>query len=280
MYHRHEKTSVRYSFASLGEVGEFMSRPKTWKGANEAEDPYNTSQDWDLNAGYAACVRMASLGWLEGAEKAQKALKAFEPKSPAPDTRTDFYGYRPHVPRFCAGAPDSMIRRADSDATDGMRRVLSLVVQVNALGHVSAKYMSNFGVAVTQYINQLETDGTRVELSAVIVSQVGSVRLAHTVMLKSADQPLDLAVTAFAIGHPGMFRRIGFGLRERSSAPYMGYGSTVPARMSDLIEPAPGTVILQGMHEADIHARTPEAALAYVTRMIDRAIQTQNAEAL
>ena len=71
-------------------------------------------------------------------------------------------------------------------------------------------------------------------------------------------------------------RRLGFALRERSHAPASpGYGKSADATVSDLVNPPAGTVVLNGMREADKYAPTPEAALRYVTRMIEEAIQAQ-----
>ena len=261
---------ARYHFESLGELGEYINATKrTWPDNSSETD---TRID-DLGAGYAGAVRMARFGWIEGAEKAQEALKAFAPMTPQPDTKTDVYGFRPHVPRFCAGAPDSMIRHTVTPSM-GCGKVLTLIVPVNALAHVSAKSMANFGTAVAQYVNQLETDGTRVELIGAIVSDVEGWRVAHTFVVKYADQPLDLAVVAFAIGHPAMFRRLGFGLRERCAAPYTpGYGRSTPARVDDMINAPPGAVVLNGMTEADTRAPTAEKALAYVSAQIEKALQ-------
>ena len=99
----------------------------------------------------------------------------------------------------------------------GEGKALTLIVPVNALAGVSAQSMSNFGLGVAQYINQLETDGTRVCIIGAICSKVSGKRLTHTWTIKLADQPLDLAILSFAIGHPAMFRRLGFALRERSA---------------------------------------------------------------
>lgn len=266
---------ARYHFDSLSELGAYIANtPRKWRG-NSSRDHYS-SLDWDLHARYDACVDMARNGWTEGAQKLQEALKAFPPKTPAPDTRTDVYGFRPHVPRFCAGAPDSMIRHADVAET-GAGRVLTLVVPINAMAHVDAEHMSNFGIAVTQYVNQLETDGTRVELIGAMVSTINrDPRCAHTWVIKKAEQPLDLAVVAFSMGHPGMFRRLGFALRERCDLREdRVYGQTVEALLSDFINMPPGTVILNGMQNADTYAPTPEKGLEYVSKQIDAALKAQ-----
>lgn len=272
------KRTALFKFDSLGEFGGWIKNtPSVW-GAN-----YNTSRNydggaaWDLNTGYERSVEMARNGWIEGAQRAQGALAAFAPMSPRPDTRTDVYGFRPHVPRFCAGAPDSMIRHTDIAET-GAGRVLTLAVGLDASAYTNASHMANFGVAVAQYVNQLETNGTRVELIGVLVGHFKSSgwRCVQTITVKNADQPLDLAVVTFAIGHPAMLRRIGFAAIERMPCPPdHGYGSAVDAKLTDIINCPPGAVVLNGMKDSGTHAPTPEAGFAYVSKQIEDALAKQ-----
>ena len=277
MQERIEKKRARYYFDSLRELADYIQcTPKTWTRANSSTDA-NYGNDWDLGAGYEKSWELAFNGWMEGAQRAQEALKVFVPATPAPDCKVDFYGHMPHVPRFCAGAPDNMIRHAPVP-TIGGGHILTLIVPVNALGEVGAKYMANFGLGVAQYVNQLETDGIRVELIGAIVSQVSGWRVAHCWKIKNASQPLDLATICFAIGHPAMFRRLGFALRERCAAPYGGgYGSTVPAVLDDCINVPAGAMVLNGMAQADSVARTPERALEYISNQIDKVFSDREA---
>lgn len=265
------KKTARYAFASLAELGRYVEdTPRTWR----AQESVNHFSDafWDLNTDYKKAVCLAQEGWPEGADRMQNALKAFAPATPRTDTRNDFYGHTPNVPRFCAGAPDSMIRHV-RDGRQGSGKVLTLYVPVNAMADTSADRMANFGLGVAQYVNQLEADGTRVEVFGAICSLVSSHRVTHTFGVKSADQYLDLAVMAFAIGHPAMFRRLGFAVRERCVVREdMSYGRSTDVLLTDLIDPAPGAIILNGMKDANERAPTPEAALAYITRQIERAI--------
>jgi len=269
MQTRIDKKQARYSFDSLNELARYIAdTPRTWRGASSSTSR-SGGQDWDLGASFDEALSLAKLGWLEGAQRSQRALKALSNRTPSPVDRTDFYGHRPHVARYCAGAPDSMIRRASPQA--GGDNVLTVYIPVNALAGVSAQHMSNFGLAVAQYIRQLElADGKRVELHGAVCSVVSGWRVCHTWKIKDAGQPLDLAVLAFAVGHPAMFRRLGFGLRERCAAPRdYGYGRTVNAELSDLINPPAGAIILNGMANADQYARTLEAGVEYVERKIN-----------
>jgi hypothetical protein len=269
----------RYAFDSLAELQRYIAdTPRTW-GCKDSEAARFTEDSWDLSAGYDGAMRMARDGWLDGARKAEQALKVLTLKSPAPDTRTDFYGYMPHVPRYCAGAPDSMIRKA-REASGGGGKVLTLYVPVNAVATVSALHMRNFGLGVAQYVNQLEQEGTRVELHGVLCSKLngGRNKVTHSWRIKTADAYLDLAVLAFSIGHPAMFRRLGFALRERCDAPQdSGYGMSVACELTDLIDPPVGAYVLNGMRNAGTVAETPAKALAYVTAQIEKMLEREDA---
>jgi hypothetical protein len=140
--------------------------------------------------------------------------------------------------------------------------------------------MANFGVAVAQYVGQLERSGTRVELLGAICSEVSGTRVAHVWTVKRADQPFDLAVAAFSIGHPAMFRRIGFALRERCAAKETSlYGSSVPLKLTDVINAPAGAVILNGMTDAERNAPTAEAGLEYVERTVNALLAKQQGKA-
>jgi hypothetical protein len=262
---------ARYFFESLAEMGAWIERtPRQWT----CKDSVTAfpAQAWDLGAGYDSAVSMAKGGWLEGASRAQEALKTLKALTPEPRNRIDFAGYRPHVQRAIAGDMKSMVRKVKVRADNGRGRVLTLIVPVNATAWVGAEAMANFGVAVAQYINQLERDNVRVEVIAAMTSKVSGWRVSACVRIKHASQPLDLAVMAFAIGHPAMFRRLGFAIRERCAAPMdTGYGRTVATREDDVINAPQGAIVLNGMADADEHARTPADGVAYVTRVLDKA---------
>lgn len=275
MQHRKDRKSARYHFNSLSEMGEYIARErKVWRQSSSRSN--RASRSWDLNTDYDGAVELARNGWIEGAQRAQDALKVFPNKTPEPDTRTDFYGFRPHVPRFCAGALDSMIRHVPHAET-GAGRVLTLIVPVVANASARAECMANFGVAIAQYINQLETDGTRVEVIAAITVNGMGCRFTTSWHVKYADQPLDLAALTFTIGHPAMLRRVWFAFAERQTgAPEMnGYGSACDSTTDDVINAPLGAYVLNGMTMVNQCAPTPEQALEYVTQKIDAAIAAQ-----
>ena len=269
---------VRYAFDSVAEFARHLENaPPTWKARQSSKTRAENS--WDLKAGYNGAWDMARYGWPEGAKRAQSALKQLRVKTPAPDQKPDFYGHRPHVPRFCAGAPDSMIRHAPA-LSDKTGAVVTLYVPINAPCMTRAANMANFGVALAQYVNQMQREGVRVELWAGCANHFDDMRLAYSVRVKRADQPLDLAVLAFAIGHPAMFRRLGFAMLERSEAREdPSYGYSRDFALSDAINPPRGAYVVNGMKDANEIARTPEDALKYISAQLDKAMNAKKTPA-
>jgi hypothetical protein len=83
-------------------------------------------------------------------------------------------------------------------------------------------------------------------------------------------------VTAFSIGHPAMFRRLGLALRERSACKETpGYGTSRDLTLADVINAPRDAIILNGMREADRYAPTAELGLAYVERVVNAALAAQ-----
>jgi len=266
-----------YQFDSMAEMQRYVdTHPQTWKDGDSSRT-IGRAPSWDMNVGYDGAVRMARDGWLEGARRAQKALEVFVPRDPAPATRNDFYGHLPHVPRFCAGAPDSMIRYAP-DPLSGTGRVVTVYVAISTGAGSDADYMANYGVAIAQYVNQLEQAGKRVELFACKYSSdyPGNEEQGIAWRVKAADQPIDLAVLTFAF-HPACFRRIVFAMLERSAVTRKPYGYGIPSELTEkcVINPPVGAYYLNGMKRVNSFAKTVESALEYVSKQIGIAADTE-----
>lgn len=268
MLYRKSDKSTSYHFGSLHELANWIDEtPRTWR-YNTSND-HEPNDDWDLSAGYDASVKMAQYGWIEGAQKSQATLKPMRPTTPVTKNALRVSGSRVKVSKYVTGNPRCMINRKTVQQT---ATVLTLIVPVNALGNVSAQYMANFGLGIAHYIAQLQKAGTRVEVWGALNSQVDEEMLTHTFVIKRASQPLDLAVLSFAVGHPAMFRRLGFALRERSTVrENSNYGRTQPLSMGHVISPPRGAVILNGMARANEIARTPAEASQYIANEIANA---------
>lgn len=264
MQQQREHKLNRAAFDSLREFGTWINdTPRKW--TIEHSRTNQPQYSWDLNTPYDKAVELSRKGWIEGAQQVQQSLKSLAPRNPAPSERNDFYGYRPNVPRYCAGAPDNMVRH---EKTTGAGQSLSLVVDICVSGATSAKSMSLYGVAIAHYIKQQELEGVRCEVRVAATVELRGVRETCSILIKRAGQPLDLAVLAFAIGHPAFFRRMWFAFTERAGSPQEhGYGSISRVRLEDCLGAPASSVVLYGMNNCRFN--TPEQALAALTVEID-----------
>jgi hypothetical protein len=156
---------------------------------------------------------------------------------------------------------------------EGGKPVITLAVQINARSDVSAQCMSNYGLAIARYVDEMEAAGYSVEVIAAMCTTIKGDRLVQGWTVKNAGEPMNLPDMAFSIGHPAAFRRLGFALRERSEArPCSSYGQPGTLAATDFDFPV---IALTGMPSADSHSRTPESALENLKRVLDDAIAAQ-----
>jgi len=277
MLHDTNDKTVRFHFDSLQELQRHIDdTPRTWRAKYSMSDS-ETSENWDLNAGYRGALKLAREGWQSGAEKLAAGLLRLPALKSTPRTTYGVAGTRPHIGRYASGVDACMIRRSN-DAQRSQRPVITLAVPVNATADIKASAMSNYGLAIARYIDELEAGGQRVELVAAIVSIVSGKRLVHSWTVKHASEHMDFATVAFSLGHPAMFRRLGFALRERSPVREdSGYGMSQDLRLSDLIDCERGTIILNGMKNANAIAYNPDKALENVGRQIQAALDDPEA---
>lgn len=263
---RRHKTHC-YRFESLPELYRWLdSAERTWR--QRSAQFSGASNSWDLNAGYKGAMAMAKGGWIEGAQRVAKTLKAFKAPEREPQETLAVQGTRPCVPAYLAGSPRCMWRHKQEGAAK--QPVLRLYVQVGALYNVKAEYMANIGAAIAQYIKTIEAQGTQCEVWGASYSGNSRNGVSFAWRVKRADQPLDLPMLAFSIGHPAMHRRVVFALRERSSCPELsGYGSTGPINPSRVIDPPKGVRYINGMMDANRIARTPEAAYDWLKKQVE-----------
>lgn len=272
---------VRYRHDSLEAVAHYIAAtPATWKGHESSKGrsgPY-AAYEWSLGASYDDALKLARDGWQEGAKRMAQGLVRLPAIDSVPDYVFDVAGYLPDVGRYCAGMPDNMLRYPDEEM--GTKPVVTLVVNAVANAGTKASHMANYGLAIARYVDELEAGGYRVELLAGCVSHAAN-RVVTLWNVKRAADAMNLASVAFSIGHPAAFRRLGFALLERSAVPYMpGHGAAVDLKLSDVIDATPGTIILNGMKDANRIAKTPEDALAFIGKQIDAVLNNYEAESV
>lgn len=265
-----KRASHKYTFESLRDFATWLDNaPRTWRlSSSTLLDAEHSKHSWALGCDYPQAVKYAANGWLEGAQRPQRALARIAPRQPAKRLRNDYSGFRPHVPRYCAGAPNCMVSKGN---TSGSKPVLHIYVSISTSWRTDAECMANYCIAIAQYVRQLELAGTRCAVYMVSALLYHYARQSFQINVKGADQPLDLSVLAFAIGHPAMLRRLIFAAIERGEAKeQMGYGTPMDVVHSDLTGAPSNVAILNGMKNVNSTSTTPEKAIEAVSREIER----------
>lgn len=258
----------QYNFDSLSGLFEYLdTTPRTWK--QDESTNWQGSAEWDLNCNFEQAMAYARDGWHDGARNLKAKVEALRPTVQHVTRQFAPAGSRPSAGRYASGNPRCMIRKGQEDAP---KPALTIACAINAVGSVSAKHMSNYGLALASTIERLARMGYPVKVVAVAASSVHDTRHVVTWTVKSINAPIHFGDLAFSIGHPAAFRRLGFACRERAKCrEQYGYGYSLDARASDV--QGRNVILLNGMRKANEIARTPEDAIAYVTQSVQEAME-------
>lgn len=120
------------------------------------------------------------------------------------------------VGRYLDGEPECMVEQwVDPDVKRG--KVLKLLNMATADAGISEKVLRERGRAVAVAVEVLHQLGFNLEIwTGEAVKQMNGTNhvAVEMVKLKEAEDPLDWDALMFGIGHPGMLRRVIFGLNE------------------------------------------------------------------
>lgn len=224
---------------------------------------------WTLGHSYDDCVRLVRDGWSDGV-KSLSALAATVPTAVAYEHRYDIAGERADVPRYLSGDPLHMVTRGKVRKP---KPAITIAVNVRANSGVGGREMANFGAAVVALIDRMESRGLRVELLGLYGDDGRSHRHCYSWTIKRAEDALDLSAVAFSLAHPGMFRRIGFAIAERSlkqnETPGYGFGGGITRE--DFIDLPEEALLINGVDDAAGSCRSMEQALRFAEERINAA---------
>lgn len=243
------------AFLDFVSVPHSEDRERDWGGASWA------------GASYSEALRLAREGWAKGREQfvegMAEALRSSQDVPRRSHWSREVAGSRPCVGAACAGQPRAMYRqRRDTKA----RPIMSVCVNFVAGGGVSTEIIENRGIALASWIDAAEAAGTRVELKLVYLASP----MEWTITLKRAQDPVDADRLAFALAHPAMLRRLGFGAiaRDPKLAAHYGGSKGWLCNYTDL--PA-GVVYFPYLWDDRAKYGTRERAVAYVNEQCEKA---------
>lgn len=259
----------RIQFESLSEMVTWIrDTPRAWRQSSSVSS--GRGRDWDLGAGYEGALKLAQEGWEEGIKNIA-ALAMVVPNNTITTKEYSVAGDFPDVPRYLAGDPFNMVKR-------GKQRVpkpaITIVVNTVASAAVNARDMANYGAAIVALVDRLESRGIRVELLGCVCYdslQRGKATIAWTI--KRAEDHLDLASVAFSLAHPACFRRLSFGVVERSARELetMSYGRCGSVTAERLLDCPEDALCIDGVQHNPGACATMPGALAFAKGQINKA---------
>lgn len=195
---------------------------------------WQTSDRWDMNVGLTGALEMASTGWHDGMVEAESISKPIVDTLVSQierlDVTYDYEGIDIDVGRFVADDPEPWIRLNTEivSSPSVAPRLITIVHNCTESSAVDADAIVRKGAHVMALIQALEFAGHRVELTVIPFATVGGT---CAVTVKQFDEPLDPALTIFALAHPAVLRRLGFIFAENQSVEAQrtaGYGYGTP----------------------------------------------------
>jgi hypothetical protein len=168
---------------------------------------------------FADAVSLAYTGWTDGASRIKTITSPIFDKVSQLIERQDMVfdveGIGIDVARYLDGEPECW-QKWETRIVDGPgTRIIRLGYNLGAYHAVSEEHIIGKGAVACALVELLEYAGNRVEVYGLKNNTSGGCSDRTSVLLKSADQNLDVPRLAYALSHPSMARRLLFSVLER-----------------------------------------------------------------
>lgn len=199
----------------------YIADPPLCKAGEHAARKRSASS-FDSYTSWEQAVTIAKDGWQYGADKtkaiSEPLFDRISQLIERQDIVHDVEGMSIDVARYLDGEPECW-QRWDTQIVEGSGvKIIKIGYNFCASAGISAETITARGAMVTALVELLEYAGNRVELWAVFSSRGVNDNYDNAkILVKSADQPLDMPRIAFALSHPAMLRRIQFEVMEHMS---------------------------------------------------------------
>lgn len=264
---------VRHTYETLGEFLVAAQREPLIGNASSREESGPFGEKWSGTSTFAEAIDLAVNGWAEGCKRLMTAMAAAQSApSLTPALVMDVAGAYPIAALAAAGDPCSMVDLQPVE--DRVRPIVRLVVQRGGSAAYDPEEFMNYGAAVLSYIEGLEAASFRVEIEVAFAANIPPVDHYLSVIVKRAEEPLEIDRLAYVLTHPAFFRRIGFAVKESTPgiAEHLhaqAYGFSRSPRPEEV---DPRQIILPGVNMVSPGSKvlkTPAAALKHLAPMIE-----------
>lgn len=240
MFANHVKGSHIYTFNSIADFKEYIDNTptnKVFEGSNlsSKRQGYST-YSFTKTYSFEEAEGLLKHGWNEKAKLLEQRLQAVKNQiEPSQKDRAfyDVQGFQCSVPRYLQGIPTSMIAKKK---VMEKQKVITLNKSVSYSANVNSNEIVEESVKALQIVKKLEAQGYSVNLNVIMGSANYPTKLFAKIRIKSANERLNVAKTAFPLVHPSMLRRMLFRFIEvcpDTTNPYK-YGYGLPADNDEL----------------------------------------------
>lgn len=260
-----------YTFDALSD---FISAVDIPKPDNPASATAWENNDSFCGASRVDAFRMARDGWAQGCDNMVTAMAQARPSIRlSPAFTLDVGGAYPDPSAAAAGAPDCMVNLVPDE--NKHTKIVRLAVNVWASCAYEPSEFTSYGAAVLSYIDAIETAGARVELTMLCHCKVddGSKdAYTTTVLLKRAEDHMDIDRLTYCLTHVSMLRRMFFSHMQVAE----GVAGRMPGcgypRNPDEGDVERGVIVVPGINTikpGSTHLKTPEGCAKHISDMME-----------
>ena len=233
------KDYFKAKYESLGEalLASQSTAPPQW---TDRASRRNGDSKWSGTNSFESAITLAKDGWPMGRAKMAQAVSSAVSASyynNTPAMHLDVAGAYPVAAIAAAG--DAFCMVSPAPVSDRARPIVRLLISSANSQAVRAERIFNYGAALLSIIDGLEQADYRVELALAYAGEKNSHKNFFEIVIKQAQEILDLDRMAFCLSNASMFRRIVFSLYELNLPSYYegGYGTPrIPERGKDFEE--------------------------------------------
>jgi hypothetical protein len=276
------KPYYRTHFESLGDFLK-ASRLPSVSSAKASKREGRNEEEFSGTRNFEQALDLVEKGWPEGRKKLMTAMATAQSSPTFTQSITmDVAGAYPIAALAAAGDPCSMVDLAPVE--DRVRPVVRLLIQRAGSAAYSVDEFMSYGAAIMSYIEGLEGAGFRCEITLCFASDLTSDGDQFlTVLVKRAEEPIELDRMAFVMVHPAMFRRICFAVYETIPGLSQvldnnGYGYSRNPRAD---EAERGQCIIPGINSikpGNSALKSPAACLAHIGPVIEEQLRQAGVE--
>lgn len=192
--------------------------------------------DWYGNVSWEEAKTLAISGWIEGLNEIKKIsvelseviatkIVRYEPEYGVGGGLVD-------VGAFLCNSPEYfMIKNPTEKEQEG--KIVRLVCSISFSAAIDSKVIIQRGAMVCALADAIEMSGFRCEIIVNTTSFSKSRKFEVDVILKKAQQSLNITELAFCLAHPAMLRRFMFSVEESEGWADYAYGYGIPHEATD-----------------------------------------------